>query len=170
MGETTVAVATGGTTTIQYSWAEAIFPNLEHADIWGYVSTGNTKAITGIRVNTVICPDDPIMVDPTSPMQQLLSYGVNDQFFVDNRGKPYNTTYTPPVGRLSVSGSFSTVLQADTSNLKTRPNIPSTNFPARANGDVDTDGDARRCDWVDPSGAYVRAGKWFDPVNWPTLE
>ena len=50
-------------------------------------------------MNIVICPDDPLMVDPTSPnAQQLLSYGVNDQFFVDYRGKPYNTA-TPPLGQ-----------------------------------------------------------------------
>ncbi len=34
MDQKTVTVATGGT-AIQYSWVEAIFPNLEHADIWG---------------------------------------------------------------------------------------------------------------------------------------
>ena len=130
MDQMTVTTATGGTATLQYSWVEAIFPYLEHADIWGYVSTGKTNAIAGIRVNTVICPDDPLMVDVTSAnAQQLLSYGVNDQFFVDYRDyrnpafrltSPANTI-APFVGRSAVSPYFSSVGAAVVSNLKTQP-------------------------------------------------
>ena len=161
--------------TVQYSWVGAITPNIEHSDIWENISAGKLAAIAGVRISTAICPDDPLMADPTSPnAQNLLSYGVNDQFFVDYRGKPYNTTYTPPVGRNSIvnypsiTSAFSTVLPASTSNLKTRPNVPSTSF---SRGQTVTSTQTVMLgerNWVDPSGVYVRAGKWYDATNWPT--
>jgi prepilin-type N-terminal cleavage/methylation domain-containing protein len=172
-------ITTGG--TVQYSWLAAITPNIEHADIWGNISTGKLAAITGVRISTAACPDDPYLADPTSPnAQQLLSYGVNDQFFVDYRDKPYNSTVAPPVGRSSsvaysgstvtYSFSFSTASPADASNLKTRPNIPTTPVGAFPRGQSVTSTQTVMLgerNWVDPSGAYVRAGKWFDPTNWP---
>jgi prepilin-type N-terminal cleavage/methylation domain-containing protein len=115
-------VTAGGT---QFSWVEAISPNLEHTDIWENIRAGKANAITGVRINSTICPDDPYLADPTSPnAQMLLSYGVNDQYFVDYRGKPYNPNYAPPVGRnfvSSSSASFNTFAPAIDTNLKTRP-------------------------------------------------
>ncbi len=121
MDQMKITLATGGTAQVPYSWAEAIFPNIEHSDIWQNICLG--KSVTGIRVNTTVCPDDPLLADPTSPRaQMLLSYGVNDQFFVDNRPPvPPATSPQPPVGRNAPAGALSNCSPAITSNLKTRP-------------------------------------------------
>jgi prepilin-type N-terminal cleavage/methylation domain-containing protein len=163
---------TGG--TIQYSWVEAITPNLEHADIWELVSASKSAALTGVRIATTVCPDDPYTTDPTSTnAQNILSYGVNDQFFVDYRGKPYNTV-TPPVGRNStvnyptVTTSFVNTVPAYTSNLKTRPNIPSASFPRGQSVTSTQTVMLGERNWVDPTNTYVRAGKWYDATNWPS--
>lgn len=66
----------------QYNWAEAIFPNLEHPDMWQKVSSGTVGSISSMQVKELICPNDPYMANPAMTGQALLSYGVNDGFFV----------------------------------------------------------------------------------------
>ncbi len=111
--------------TVQYSWVEAILPHLDRPDLWDRLRTsGGTAIMQPMRLAAATCPDDPYLVDPTSSNAwALLSYSVNDQFFVDYRGKPYNTL-SPPVGRLVIPAGtrFDTVAPAVLSNLKSRPN------------------------------------------------
>jgi prepilin-type N-terminal cleavage/methylation domain-containing protein len=164
---------TGGTTQVQFSWTEAILPNLEHADIWGYIASGNTKAVAGIRVSTTICPDDPLSADPTSAKaQMLLSYGVNDQFFVDWRGKPFNTNanLTPPIGRsalASSAGSFYSAAAPVLSNLKTQPyTSPSATYlHGQSVTATQTIMLAERTFIDTTSYSNQRAGQWGDPAT-----
>ena len=60
---------------IQYSWAAAILPNLEHGDMFEAIFQGKIDAkyiefesnpplianldLAAVRVKTLICPDDP---------------------------------------------------------------------------------------------------------------
>ncbi len=93
-----------------YSWVEAILPNLERPDLWEIIASGKVPATT---LKITICPNDPFSVDPTSQVYQgLLSYGVNDQFFVRyDRGTPQDA-------------SFNAVSPAILSKLTTRPGNP----------------------------------------------
>jgi prepilin-type N-terminal cleavage/methylation domain-containing protein/prepilin-type processing-associated H-X9-DG protein len=69
---------------VDYSWVEALFPYLEHSDIWETLVNSGSASIATLRVAVTVCPNDPYLNDPTSVnAQALLSYGVNDQFFVD---------------------------------------------------------------------------------------
>ena len=67
-----------------YNWAEALFPYLDAGDLWNAVANASGGTVqTTMRVKVMICPNDPYMTDPTSVnYQSLLSYGVNDGFFV----------------------------------------------------------------------------------------
>jgi prepilin-type N-terminal cleavage/methylation domain-containing protein len=169
----TSATSTG----IQYSWFEAILPNLERADIFNRILTTSStgaaalnSAISPLRVNVAICPDDSYLVDPTAVRAQaLLSYGVNDQFFVDYRPAPYNSVATP-VGRNN--GVLLPFAPAITSELKTRPNIPNSSFPRgqtmtttqtvmlgeRTFPDTSAVSGTRATQWADPNQA--------SPNNW----
>ncbi len=99
---------------VVYSWVEAITPQLDRNDIWemilqnkmaGAVSAGQTPTL-----NIMICPNDPYLTIPTaSNLQGLLSYGINDGFFVDHR-------YSPPHDLLN-----NVVNPTTTSKLTTRP-------------------------------------------------
>jgi prepilin-type N-terminal cleavage/methylation domain-containing protein len=105
-----------------YTWAEALFPFLQHSDMWAQVeaSGGAAASIATMRVNEFVCPNDPYMSSPsTAQAQALLSYGVNDGFFVDDRVKP-------PVDRYG-----NKVAQVIISQLKARPN----NSPAGVRGE-----------------------------------
>ena len=73
---------------MQYTWVEALFPNLERNDLWNEISSNSgvlslsSTASPTFRVAITICPDDQAVIDPTSlNAQALLSYAVNDQFF-----------------------------------------------------------------------------------------
>ncbi len=169
-------------TGVPYTWVEAITPNLERADIWTLIRTATSSttlntSIGALQLQAAICPDDPIMVDPTSgSAQALLSYGVNDQFFVDNTNVIYTnaTTYTPPLDRNGKS-----VAPAVVSDLKTRggtasnsASLDTVNFPhgqTMTTRDVVMLGERT---WIDPNNTYVRAGKWTctppvsTTVNW----
>ena len=102
-----------------YTWVEAIFPYLEHGDMWEALSIGNTGIATE-RVAVTVCPNDPYAVDPTSQnAQALLSYGINDGFFVSNVSGTAN--FAPPVDRNGYPAQPTTL-----SKLTSRPN---TNFP-----------------------------------------
>ena len=81
---------------VQYTWVEALFPYLDRSDLWNTVSSGGTlQTLVGFRV--AICPNDPYLVDPTATtFQALLSYGVNDGFFVSYVNS--NNTRQPPGG------------------------------------------------------------------------
>ncbi len=111
-----------------YSWAEALFPYLDHADMWEKVASSTTSAnppaaqIAAMRVDNMICPNDPYLVDPTSKNAwALLSYGVNDGFFVSNVPSCKNPAPPAPVDR-----NCNTVAPTILSKLTSRPN---TSFP-----------------------------------------
>jgi prepilin-type N-terminal cleavage/methylation domain-containing protein len=171
---------TSGTAAVPYTWLEAIAPNLEHADIWEQItsSAGTAKinaALAPLRVGVAICPDDPYLADPTSAIAQtLLSYGVNDQFFVDYTNLIYSgASNIPPMDRKGNS-----VAPAVVSDLKTRGG-PSTspasldpaNFPRGQTMTTTQTAMLGDRTWVDPNNTYVRAQKWtYFPVttavNW----
>jgi prepilin-type N-terminal cleavage/methylation domain-containing protein len=173
-------VASSG--TAQYSWVGAITPNLEHNDIWETISKGNLTAGSAARISSAICPNDPYLADPTSPNAIcLLSYSVNDQFFVDNRGKLYGSSFGPAIGRSSVISypnytfTFATAGAANASDLKTRSNVPSTSFPRGQKMTTAQTVMIGERTWIDPSIAVPstspptplnRAGKWNDPASW----
>jgi len=129
MNEMTVS---GG--TVQYSWVEAVLPHLDRADLWDQLRANKAAALQTMRLAAAACPDDPYLADPTSPnAQALLSYGVNDQFFVDYRVKPYNTLsppLSPPIGRSIIPAGprLDTVAPAVLSNLRSRPNKNNRQF------------------------------------------
>jgi len=107
---------------LQYNWVEAIFPYLERGDMWGTLCktlTGST-AVATMRLTVTVCPNDPYLVDVTSTnAQALLSYGVNDGFFVS-----YVPVGNPPV---SISDRYGNPqAPAIPSKLTARPN---TTFP-----------------------------------------
>ena len=82
-----------------YNWVEALFPYLEHADMWESVVNNNVAQIKNMRVKVVVCPNDPYLVDVTAvTAQALLSYGVNDQFFVSYLGLS-DAKANPPLDR-----------------------------------------------------------------------
>ena len=101
-----------------YTWAEALSPQLDRADVWeavcnGKLTTSSSAQIPNIKV--LICPDDPYLANVTSiNYQGLLSYAVNDKFFVSYVS--CNSTVVPPVDRNCVA-----VSPAVLSNLKYRP-------------------------------------------------
>jgi len=99
-----------------YNWVEALFPYLEHADMWESVVNNNVAQIHQMRVKEVVCPNDPYLVNVTAvTAQALLSYGVNDQFFVSYLGLK-DSTANPPLDR---TGKTS-VAPASTSKLTDR--------------------------------------------------
>jgi len=96
----------GGAT---YNWVEALFPYLEHSDMWEAVAKNNVPTIQTVRLRVLVCPNDPYLVNITATTaQSLLSYGVNDQFFV-------SYLKNPPVDR-----NNNTVAPASTSKLMDR--------------------------------------------------
>lgn len=120
---------------MQYTWVEALFPNLERNDLWneissnsGVLSLSSTAAPT-FRVAITICPDDQAVIDPTSlNAQALLSYAVNDQFFTDDR--PTVSPLPPP----PLDRNNNQVSHAVLSNLKTRPTFPNINGQLNPHG------------------------------------
>jgi prepilin-type N-terminal cleavage/methylation domain-containing protein len=151
-------------TFIPYTWCEAIFPNLDRNDLWDKLRTNQASTITGLRIGVFMCPDDPISAAPSAATYNgLLSYGVNDQFFVDDRPLA-NSPATPPVDRNNIK-----VGQAVVSNLKTRPNFPNTNFPRGQTVTTSQTvmlGDRTVVDTSSTSS--TRAGKWSD-ILWTSL-
>ena len=100
---------------VTYSWVEALFPYLDRADMWEAVSANNVAQIQTMNLRITICPNDPYSVDPTSAnAQALLSYGVNDGFFL-------NYVNNPPTDR---NGAVQA--PAVLSKLTTRP---TTSYP-----------------------------------------
>jgi prepilin-type N-terminal cleavage/methylation domain-containing protein len=135
---------------VPYSWVEAIFPNLDRADLWNKLQDDKVAEIQNLRVSVVVCPDDPNFSDKTRP--SLLSYGVNDQFFVDARS-------TPPVDR-----NGKPVAVAVPSDLKTRPNASFPRGQTVTTTQIVMLGERTLPDTTSNS----RAGNWPD-TNWNSL-
>jgi len=105
----------GVTPPLYYNWVEALFPYLERSDMWEAVANNKVSQIQTMRLRVVVCPNDPYLVDPTaSTAQALLSYGINDQFFVSYISP--NSKVAPPVDR-----NGNGVAPASTSKLVSRP-------------------------------------------------
>jgi prepilin-type N-terminal cleavage/methylation domain-containing protein/prepilin-type processing-associated H-X9-DG protein len=76
---------------VTYNWAEAIFPDLEHQDLWEMVIAGSfsTSSVTAPQVKVLICPNDPILTQPTAATYAgLMSYSINDGFFLNYANTP----------------------------------------------------------------------------------
>ncbi|MEI8372043.1 MAG: DUF1559 domain-containing protein [Planctomycetota bacterium] len=87
-----------------YSWVAALFPYLERGDMWDTIRSKDSALVANVpkmRLNIVICPNDPFLIDPTSPnVQALLSYRINGSVFVsyvDETGKLVVPPPTPPL-------------------------------------------------------------------------
>ena len=120
-----------------YTWFEALFPYLEREDLWTTISEYNSASSTStsatsplpmlqtMRLNVAVCPNDPYLVDPASlKAQALLSYGVNDGFFVS-----YGTLGSSKIPISSKQGldrNGNQVAPAVLSKLTSRPN---SSFP-----------------------------------------
>jgi prepilin-type N-terminal cleavage/methylation domain-containing protein/prepilin-type processing-associated H-X9-DG protein len=155
----------GGPTT--YNWAEALFPYLDRADMWNKVRSGTAAdlaEISTMRLQITICPDDPYLSSAGTPSQALLSYGVNDQFFVS-----YNSA------NQALDRNSNVVVPAILSKLITRP---STSYPRGQSANLATTimlgertGDASKTApaYTSAAGNYPSApGKWTDQ-SWTTL-
>ena len=132
----------------------------------GAVSAGQTPAL-----NVMICPNDPYLVIPTaSNLQGLLSYGINDGFFVDYR-------YDPPHDLLG-----DVVSPTSTSKLTTRPVASVTGYARGAQvsgsstimlGELTGDGGSSyphiTGPWTTSSAAAVSAPAGATPLtfHWP---
>ncbi len=99
-------------TMVPYNWVEAIFPYLDRADLWDAVITGKTTSIAQTRWGLTTCPNDPFLDSaPTSSnLYALLSFGVNDGYFVSYLKNP------------AVDKNGTVVAPAITSKLTSRPN------------------------------------------------
>lgn len=178
-GVLNVTASSASTTTpgnVPYTWVEAILPNIEHADIFNQIRTCSgtsagtltlSQALSPVRVNVAICPDDPFLVDPTSAnAQNLLSYGVADQFFVDYTTVVHSPQFgfkLPPTDRNGQS-----VAPAVVSDLKTRPSIHPPYGQTMTTSEVVMLGERTYSDSSPykspplPSPYPGRAGKWTD--------
>ncbi len=145
-------------TNVQYNWVEALFPYLDRGDMWNTVLANNVASISTMELKVTICPDDPYTVDPTSTnAQALLSYGVNDGFFVNYVNNP-PTDFSTPTPYV--------VAPTTTSKLTSRPN---PNQVAYARGESVT---ASTTIMVgertgDGSATYPRAGTSTYPTSGP---
>jgi prepilin-type N-terminal cleavage/methylation domain-containing protein len=135
--------------TVQYSWVEAIFLHLDRNDLWNKVRDDKVAEIQTLRLAVAACPDDPYFNDKTKP--SLLSYGVDDQFFLDY-------TKTPPVDR-----NNTVCAPAVLSNLKTRPNA---SYPRGQT--VTTTQIVMLGERTVPDTSGNRAGSWAD-LSWTSL-
>ena len=161
------------TGTMPCTWVEAITPHLERGDIWEQIRNVNnitggsatvTNALQQIRFGVAVCPDDPYLADPTSPnAQALLSYGVDDWFFVDYT-KITNPSKTPPMDR-----NGSTVTPAVVSDLKGRPTSSFPRGQTMTTTEVVMLGERTVMDTSSVSG--TRATKWTDTTSaaWKSL-
>jgi prepilin-type N-terminal cleavage/methylation domain-containing protein/prepilin-type processing-associated H-X9-DG protein len=104
---------------VVYNWVEALFPYLEHTDYCEAVIANNLASISTMRLTVTTCPNDPYFGGSatSSNLNALLSYGVNDGYFVDYR-------YTPPQER-----NGKVVAPAVLSKLTSRPSLSSGPFP-----------------------------------------
>ena len=113
-----------------YTWAEALAPYLDRADLWNLLTGKNVGQniqivqTLGLPNSTMhwsvmSCPDDPYSPTSGTAGVELLSYGVNDGFFVSDYP---NGPTRPPVDRNNTPQA-----PAILSKLTTRPNPPS--FP-----------------------------------------
>ena len=117
-------------------------------------------AIQTMRLKSYICPNDPYLIDPTAAKAQaLLSYGVNDQFFVA-------ISRNPPVDRNST-----VVAPASLSKLPSRPICQLSPRPDRSvssttimMGERTGDGIRRLTHTLRGSGPA-----WSRPRTWPSL-
>lgn len=96
-----------------YSWVAALFPYLERSDMWDAIRSKDNAVVASVpkmRLNIVICPNDPYLIDPTSvKLQALLSYGINDSVFASYLSNPTvdknNKAVLPPLlSKLTVGG------------------------------------------------------------------
>jgi len=117
----------------QYTWMEALFPFLQHTDMWetisnynpnpsypGYLATQQLmQTMQTMHLDVATCPNDPYLADRTSQKYQaLLSYGINDGFvvsYVSTASKPIPCS--PPLDRNGLAAP-PTIL----SKLASRPN------------------------------------------------
>jgi prepilin-type processing-associated H-X9-DG protein len=135
-----------------YTWVEATLPFLDREDIGNLIRAYNVsqmqssntnvsgpaikiaqtlQATNTMRLQFTVCPDDPYSADPSSPnAQALLSYGVNDGFFVSyvtNSGSPIPTTAgLPAVTNQPLDRNGNAVAAPILSRLASRP---SAGFP-----------------------------------------
>ncbi len=150
-----------GGSTVQYNWVEALFPYLEHGDMWEALTNANTASIAPMRLAIAVCPNDPYLADPTSQKAQaLLSYGVNDQYFVDYRSNP-------PVDRNSKA-----VEPANRAKLTARPTV---SFPrGQSVSPSSTIMIGERTGDGTVANPHVTGGGWVDQTwgsltfQWPT--
>jgi prepilin-type N-terminal cleavage/methylation domain-containing protein/prepilin-type processing-associated H-X9-DG protein len=150
-------------TSPMFNWVEVILPNLEHGDLWDRVRTGQAAQIQTMHLDVTACPDDPYLSNRASVnYQALLSYGVNDGFFVMYAYQSSNKTIA------TVDRNGYTVAPVLLSKLTCRPN---SQFPRGESvtssttimlGERTGDGTAKY-----PRAGTATAGKWTDVT--PTL-
>lgn len=112
-----------------YTWLEAIFPHIDRADAWATISAYNAaqvatypplQALQSTRDKVAVCPNDAYLNDPASPnATALLSYGVNDNFFV-SYATP--TSNPPTASKQGFDRNSNKVAPASSTKLLSRPN------------------------------------------------
>ncbi len=114
-----------------YNWVEALSPQFDRSDVWEAVCNGKlTNSSTSIpSIKVLICPDDPYLSNVTSTNYQgILSYAVNDKFFVSYVNC---SSANAPVNR-----SCTTVSPAVLSNLKYRSIASDCDITAYPHGET----------------------------------
>jgi len=164
--------------TTSYNWVEALFPHLDHNDMWDQVSKGNLAQIQTMHLEITTCPNDPYLTDRTSiNYQALLSYGVNDGFFASYVATCKNPAPVPPVDR-----NCNAVSAPVLSKLTTRPNTSFGGIASPRGQSVSSSvtimlgertGDPRATaasvNYKQTAGSYPYGpGKWTDQT-WTTL-
>ena len=172
-----------------YTWVEAIFPYLDRSDMFVPISAYDASAGTTyaplsamhtMRVQPMICPNDPYLINASAARAQaLLSYGVNDNFFnsyvtnssppaisnqpLDRNGNPVTAATTSKlVSRASTSyPRGESVSQATTIMLGERTGDDKTNPHATGNGWIDQS-------WNPSSPTSSLAGNWYS-LDWQAL-
>ena len=152
-----------GGPAVSFNWVEAILPDLDRRDLFNLIVSGSAASPT-LQVKVAICPDDPYLIDPTSPnFQALLSYGVNDGFFASYDVSCSSSTPppSPPVDR-----GCNSVAPAVLSNLTARPvKVTDRGQPASLSTTImlgERTGDGTSNYPRAGSSTYPTAGKWTD--------
>jgi len=133
---------------VSYTWVAALFPYLDRADMWDKICGNKVADLKTMRLNIVICPNDPYLIDPTSvKLQALLSYGINDSVFVSYLSNPAvnrnGTKVLPPLlSKLAVGGK--PVNSATTIMIGERTGDGTLTYPRAG------------------TPTYLTAGKWTD--------
>jgi prepilin-type N-terminal cleavage/methylation domain-containing protein/prepilin-type processing-associated H-X9-DG protein len=123
---------TTATTIVNFNWVEAILPHLERQDLWDQIlaSQTNSTLIPTALVKVLACPDDSYLNQPMSTNYQcLLSYGINDGFFVNYTISPQG--YLSPPTDLGTEGTIHPVAATTSTKLMTRPTLTSGSMYTR---------------------------------------